>query len=206
MPYTDINYNYTKTLIEVGPNDDPVAGYATAHDAVSATEIWDDMYVGQKYLFDVITGHWNWAIRRSCYSFDTSILSGKTIISVQAFFGRSGSPTEEQYIHIVQGDFAVPVLATDYFSLLFDTEPRGTAYFSIGNNYATCYLNAIGISEINTSGTTKFALRSKDDVDDDPMVYDLNATSFSRKIGEIYSPSLRVYYESPVGKGFVEII
>lgn len=151
--------------------------YSTVHNAAYANDL---NYIATG--FPVGNGRYG-AIRRvdrGALFFDTSSLGadyeiyGATItmyVEGHWCFINGGSTPLTVYIHIVDGtDLEMPIVLADYGDLLDETTSFGSICSDDFTNYSyvTFTLNALGIAEINKTGITQFALRSSQDINNDP--------------------------------------
>lgn len=149
--------------------------YDTCHDAANA----DSPPYNDEGAFAI--GQWNegggldnlYYIWRAFLQFDTSGISADdTIASAAIIFQVYGYYVidNEFNITLVSGDdLANPLVVADYGDLLDDTTSLGsvTVYSpEINTQYLVIELNSTGIAAINQGGTTKFGIRSSNDISD----------------------------------------
>ncbi|MFC2000388.1 DUF6345 domain-containing protein [Chloroflexota bacterium] len=144
--------------------------YSAAHNASSGT-VYDwgpNIPVGQDFLGDPWSGYF-YTVYRGGLLFDTSsIPSDATIVSAcLSLYVRTSSYLPSDFLIVVSGaDLNDPMTSSDYGQLLDETSSKGDywiPYLDKGE-YNDIYLNPAGISEISKTGTTKFGLRTLDDI------------------------------------------
>ncbi|GAI68730.1 unnamed protein product [marine sediment metagenome] len=140
------------------------SSYTEARDLALADSIYDDLYIGQD------TWNSSWAIDRVVVIFDTSSLVGGTIKSARIRFN-------VDYKNDFQNDDAVviqhgmpdyphdPPELGDYNQAHYSGNGGSISGADIVIGWNEIELNEEGLSWINTSGCTKFMLRSKKDID-----------------------------------------
>ena len=182
--------------------------YATAHDAASGTsgEGANYLLVGQETTF---SGAIKYLISRSGLHFDTSsIPDGATITAatLRLCVIQLRTDISNFNIHVVSGaDLDDPLVGADYGDVLNDTVSRGvinTADADFGDNVIDIDLDPTGIGEISKTGTTKFALRTSDDIDSTspPATNNkFNRVMFGSVESAGQEPQLIVTYTSTVG-------
>jgi hypothetical protein len=171
--------------------------YTTARDMVNAPVVND---VGNTiYVENIGVGY---KVTKAYLYFDTSVLTGYTVtgasiyvyetptINSQSADGesirvQSGMPT---YPHtpLVAGDF-------DQTNYAGDGGSKAISTFA-DNSYNAIVLNATGYGWINTSGTTKYCLRTTGDINNNAPTGINNLAFYSYEQGASYRPYLSVTF------------
>jgi len=141
--------------------------YATAHDAATGT-LGPNIDIGQQGGFMVYRGYvW----------FDTSAIpDDATITSAILHLRGSSDHSDTNFNIVIQGGMPAhpeaTLVTTDYNMTHYSGNygQMNTSAFAIGDNPIT--LTAGGLALINVTGTTKFCLRSDEDINNSPPTND----------------------------------
>ena len=151
--------------------------WSTMRDAVNGTAITDTGTGAQTYIkATTVTDEWN-NTHRSVFLFDTAALAGDTVTAATFKF-------VSNYKDADFGSSAVLVasnptgtsglVVADYSRFTFVDQAARLAFSSVVADSATyndMVLNATGISNISTSGITKFGIVDSYDADDSPPTW-----------------------------------
>ena len=160
----------------------------------------DDIYVGQYYLG---YPYYEYAIFRSFLFFDTSSLPDEAVITsaTLSLYGSEDWSTYDFKINIQNGQPEYPhnpIVANDYYNGYYSGD--GGSFYTSGfttNGYNDIQLDAEGMDWINKQGTTKFCLRSDQDINYWEPYEDQFVIFYSSEKGESFQPKLTVEYDSP---------
>ena len=165
--------------------------WAGAHDATDAPPVSADGIVQSQCLASPSS----YVIQRCCLEFNTNGLSGVSAATLYlACGGWQDDGTDNSDLYIVEGAFSDPVVDTDFYALK-DMGISGSEYaivshvsVTVGYTQLEIPLNGAGVSAINPSGFTKFALRLKGDVEDTAPVNTSDNNEFDYQTGTYGAP------------------
>ena len=167
--------------------------YSTAHDATSISPS-SIFFVGQNY------GLGFYSVYRTCLIFDTSIIPASATISavnLRVYADSSGAAQGTSTMCVLSGMPAFPnnpVIASDYNKALYSTTVLGSLASSAitGAGY---YPISLSPGLINTTGDTKFCLRSQNDIDNTTP----SGPEYLEFNGNTNLPYLEITYVMPDG-------
>ena len=145
------------------------ATWALAHDPDDAEYLWKNVANIGGYA------QLGYHCQRACLILDTSILTGRTLLSARlcgTIDAASKSEADPGYaqLNIVEGAFSIPLAFSDYGQLRDKTVSGGALNYSdassLLNSPSRIALNDVGLGWINPSGATKLGLRVFADIND----------------------------------------
>lgn len=147
-------------------------------------------------------------VARDALFFDTSDLpTSPNITSAILSVYVSIDTSDTDFNVTVQGTGTYPhspAVAGDFFKDWYGTTNGGSRNTGDGLSagaYWNITLSAAGINMINDAGTTRFLLRSQEDINGDPPTAQEWIQIAARDMGESYAPKLYVFYETGGGEG-----
>ncbi|MBA7580736.1 hypothetical protein ES708_22630 [subsurface metagenome] len=170
-----------------------IRDYILSHDGTTATayDTGDWWTVGQQFTQD-----W-YIVYRAGLFFDTSeIPAGAKIVSATlSYYVRAKFGWDYDIVIVSGEDLSEPLQSHHYHDLLDDTQSLGSAPAEDSYRFQHIPLNEIGLLHINTTGLTKLALRTNEDIDYIPPT----AWHFQRGYSAEYrtKPYLTISYQLP---------
>jgi hypothetical protein len=183
--------------------------YATARGAGSGTNIADtntsilnrNRYVPSSPYYRIC---------RSFLLFEPGLQPGDTVTAVELhIYGEPGNQSEDDAGHsdlcLYEGNQHDPLILEDYDAFdttLLTSGGYSWAYPLATDDYNMATLNAAGIAlvEANKTGTVKFCIRTKGDVDDSTPTGNNRAAYYASEQGAGYQPKLVITY-TPAAAG-----
>jgi len=189
------------------------ADYATARGAVTG----DNCDTAGDYLNTAnnLTGTPTYRVYRSFMYFDTSGLPDTCTITAVTLglYGYSANETDagQSDLQLYEGTQATPLTTADFDAFnatALSDDFTNWEYALATDDYNTITLNASGRGIISKTGTTKFCLRVKGDVDGDTPTGANNQVPYASDKGVGYKPRLIVTYteEEAVNKAYGVVV
>lgn len=179
------------------------ADFTTAWEAYTADQFYPDLY----YMVGGMQNGTEYSVGRSFVYFDTSDLpNDANITSAYIGFYITDDESDTDFNVTLQGTGTYPhnpPVASDYWKGWYGTTTNfGTRSTSDGlseSAYWNITLSESGLDQISPTGTTRFCVRSQEDIDGSAPTGDEYIYFGSRDMGESYAPKLYVYYTVDTG-------
>lgn len=171
LQLSEVDTQEIYTAVHAGKiQNNAVDTYVNVHDAANGSSVQNDPATASAYQsYNDVTGAFT--ISRAGLEFDTSALgAGAEIESAELWIYQTTNPsvwTRTFDVVVVDGsDLAATLVLADYGDLLNDTINYGDVASADlkQNTWAVIPLNGSGIAAINKTGTTRFGLRTSQDI------------------------------------------